>query len=187
MSLRRLKDPRSLMRQCHSDKECTFSRKDFSIDIHIFLELPAAERRQRSQVVQTPFHPRSRKPKNKVMPIWRAVCIAQEYDCMSENSGTNIATFDRFELSYWLEMPSAFGAIQQLWQLGTVIFWWRTVVDWWELNPTRATIIFHEFVNFLLIAKFHGQHPSSHPQTSPDCILSSWQHKSIFFVFIGEV
>jgi hypothetical protein len=48
-------------------------------------------------------------------------------------------------------------------------------------------MIVHEFVNFLLIAKFHSQHPSSHPQTSPGYVLLSWQRRSIFFVFIGEV
>jgi hypothetical protein len=52
---------------------------------------------------------------------------------------------------------------------------------------SKGTMIVHEFVNFLLIAKFHSQHPSSHPQTSPGYVLSSWQRRSIFFVFIGEV
>jgi len=55
------------------------------------------------------------------------------------------------------------------------------------VNHHRLTIIVHEFVNFLLVAKFHSEQPSSHPQTSPDYVLSSWLCNSIFFVFMGEV
>jgi len=50
-----------------------------------------------------------------------------------------------------------------------------------------TTMIDQEFVNFLLVAKFHSEHPSSHPQTSPDYVISSRLHNSIFLVFIGEV
>ena len=49
------------------------------------------------------------------------------------------------------------------------------------------TMIVHELVNFPLVAKFHSEHPSSHPQTSPDYVLSSWLRNSIFYIFIGEV
>jgi len=57
-----------------------------------------------------------------------------------------------------------------------------------RLNASPVTnIINHEFVNFSLVEKFHSEHPSSRPQTSPDYVISSWLHNSIFFVFIGEV
>jgi len=55
------------------------------------------------------------------------------------------------------------------------------------LNCQWSTIIVQEFVNFLLVAKFHGVHSSSHAQIYPDYVISSWLHNSIFFVFIGEV
>ena len=55
------------------------------------------------------------------------------------------------------------------------------------ISRIRYTMIVHEFVNFLLMAKFHSEHPSSRPQTSPDYVLSSWLRNSFFFVFIGEV
>ena len=57
--------------------------------------------------------------------------------------------------------------------------------DAWNL--CEATMIVQEFVNFLLMAKFHTEHPSSHPQTPREYVLSSWLCNSIFFVFIGEV
>ena len=41
-------------------------------------------------------------------------------------------------------------------------------------------MIVQEFVNFLLVAKFHTEHPSSHPQTPRDYVLSSWLRNSIF-------
>ena len=48
-------------------------------------------------------------------------------------------------------------------------------------------MIVQEFVNFLLVAKFHTEHPSSHLQTPREYVLSSWLRNSIFFVLIGEV
>ena len=56
-----------------------------------------------------------------------------------------------------------------------------------QAQNSHDTMIVHEFVNFSLVAKFHSEHPSSHPQTSPDHVLSSFLRNSIFFVFIGEV
>ena len=49
------------------------------------------------------------------------------------------------------------------------------------------TIIDQEFVNFLLMKKFHGVHSSSHAQIYPDYVILSWLHNSIFFVFIGKI
>ena len=48
-------------------------------------------------------------------------------------------------------------------------------------------MIVQEFVKILLVAKFHTEHASSHPQTPRDYVLSSWLRNSIFFIFIGEV
>ena len=56
-----------------------------------------------------------------------------------------------------------------------------------ENGTKSSTMIVQEFVNFLLVAKFHTEHASSHPQTPRDYVLSSWLRNSIFFVFIGEV
>ena len=56
-----------------------------------------------------------------------------------------------------------------------------------DVQWVGVTIIVYEFVSFSLVEKFHSEHPSTHPQTSPDYVLSSLLRNSIFFVFIGEI